>query len=310
MMKKLQARNSCFLFLAALIWGTAFVAQSVGMDYIEPFTFSALRSLIGSAVLLPCIFLFGKRKNEDGRQNDGKKDLIKGGVVCGLVLCTAANLQQVAMMYAGVGKSGFLTALYIVIVPLIGAFAGKKPGAKLCAAVVCAVAGLYLLCMKYGSLSLETWDILLLLCAAAFAVHIMVIDYFTQKADGVKLSCIQFLVCGVISFVLMLVFESPSLSAIFAAWMPVLYVGVFSSGIAYTLQIVGQKGMNPVVASLIMSLESVISAIAGWLILGQTLSKRETAGCMVMFAAIILAQLPEKKLNREKKPVKIGMRKD
>lgn len=305
-MNKLQARNSCLLFFAALIWGTAFVAQSVGMDYIEPFTFSALRSLIGSAVLLPCIFMFRKKKKDDGRKKEEKKDLIKGGIVCGLVLCTAANLQQVALMHAGVGKSGFLTALYIVIVPLLGVFAGKRPGVKLCAAVVLAVAGLYLLCMKSGSLSLESWDVLLLFCSAAFALHIMVIDHFTQKADGAKLSCVQFLVCGVISLVLMLLFEHPSIPAIFDAWMPVLYVGVFSSGIAYTLQIVGQKGMNPVVASLIMSLESVISAIAGWMILGQTLSRREMAGCIVMFAAIVLAQLPEKKLNREQKPVKIG----
>lgn len=294
-MNKLQARSFVLLFLAAFIWGTAFVAQSVGMDYIEPFTFSTIRSLIGSAFLVPCIFLLGKRKGGGPEKKNGdRKELLKGGLVCGLVICTAMNLQQVALMHAGVGKSGFLTALYIVIVPVIGIFLGKSPGIKLILSVVCAVLGLYLLCMKSGSFSLESWDIMLLLCAVVFALHIMVIDHFTQRVDGVKLSCLQFLVCGVISFVLMCLFEHPSASAVFDAWAPLLYVGVLSSGVAYTFQIVGQKGMNPVVASLVMSLESVISALAGWLILSQALSKREIAGCVVMFAAIILAQLPEK----------------
>lgn len=294
-MNKLQIRNSLLLFVAAFIWGTAFVAQSVGMEHIEPFTFSALRSLIGSAFLAPCIFLLGKfKEKKEDRAKEDKRELFKGGVVCGLVIFTAANLQQTAMLYASVGKSGFLTALYIVIVPIIGAAFGKKPGKKLCAAVLLAVAGLYLLCMKSGSFKLDFGDILLLLSAFAFSVHILVIDHYTRKADGVKLSCIQFLVCGILSSVVMLLFEHPSVSAVREALMPLLYVGILSSGVAYTLQIVGQKGMNPVVASLIMSLESVISAIAGWAVLGQILSEREISGCVVMFLAIILAQLPEK----------------
>lgn len=294
-MSKLQVRNSFLLFVAAFIWGTAFVAQSVGMEYIEPFTFSTLRSFIGSAFLVPCIGLLGKWKGNKAEQpTEDKRELLKGGIVCGIVIFTAANLQQVAMLYTSVGKSGFLTALYIVIVPIIGVVFGKKPGKKLAAAVALAVMGLYLLCMKTGSFQLEFGDILLLFSAFSFSVHIMVIDHYTQKVDGVKLSCIQFFVCGILSAVVMLLFEHPSLSAIWDTILPVLYVGVLSSGVAYTLQIVGQKGMNPVIASLIMSLESVISAIAGWAILGQILLKREIAGCVVMFLAIILAQLPEK----------------
>ena len=294
-MKKNQIRNSCLLLLAAFIWGTAFVAQSVGMEYIEPFTFSMIRSLLGSAFLVPCIFVLGKWKGAKGKQQqEDRKEMLKGGAACGIVLFIAVNLQQVALLYAGVGKSGFLTALYIVIVPVIGVFLGKKLGKKLIISVCFAVLGLYLLCMKPGSLGFAFGDILLLLCAAAFSCHILVIDRYTQKVDGVKLSCLQFFVCGILSAVVMLFLEKPSWPAILAAGVPLLYTGILSSGVAYTLQIVGQRGMNPVVASLIMSLESVISALAGWVILGQILSWREVAGCVVMFAAIILAQLPEK----------------
>ena len=293
-MSKLQVRNSILLFLAAVIWGCAFVAQSVGMEYIEPFTFSTLRSFIGSVVLLPCIWFFGKQKNTGASgQKEDKTVLLKCGLLCGILLFTAVNLQQIAILHTSVGKSGFLTALYIVIVPIIGVFTGKRPGKKLCLAVVCAVAGMYLLCMKSGSLTLEFADILLILCAVVFSLHIMTVDYYTRRVDGVKLSCIQFFVCGAISAVPMFLLENPSISAICTAWAPVLYTGVLSTGVAYTLQIVGQKGLNPVVASLLMSLESVVSALAGWLVLGQGLSARELTGCAVMFAAIILAQLPD-----------------
>ena len=296
-MKKLQIRNSFLLLITATIWGCAFVAQSVGMDYIGPFTFSAIRALMGSAFLVPCIWILDKKKknaSEKGSHRTAdRRELLKGGLACGLVICVAANLQQFGLMYTGVGKSGFLTALYIVIVPILGIFFGKKPGKKLCIAVVLAVVGLYLLCMKAGNFGLEFGDILLLLGSFAFSVHILVIDYYTERVDGVKLSCIQFFVYGVLSAVLTLLFEQPSISAVCQAAVPLLYTGILSCGVAYTLQIVGQKGMNPVIASLIMSLESVISAIAGWFILGQSLSTREIAGCAVMFAAIILAQLPE-----------------
>lgn len=283
------------LFLTAVIWGCAFVAQSVGMEYVEPFTFSAVRSLLGSVFLLPCIGIIGKWKGKKKSEDlGGRRELWKAGILCGVIMFVASNLQQFGILYTSVGKSGFLTALYIVIVPIIGVFAGKRPTLKLCAAVLCALIGLYLLCMKAGSLSLEFGDVLLLLCAVAFSFHIMVVDYYSQRVDGVKLSCIQFFVAGMLAAVVMLLFEHPSAAAVFEAWAPVLYSGVLSCGVAYTLQIVGQKGMNPVVASLIMSLESVVSALAGWLILKQLLNRREIVGCVVMFAAIILAQLPEK----------------
>lgn len=296
-MKKLQVRNSILLFLTSLIWGCAFVAQSVGADYIEPYTFNSVRFLMGGVFLLPCIWFQDRKKGAraDEAEKKDRRELLRGGICCGAALCTASNLQMFGIMYTSVGKSGFLTALYIVMVPLIGIFSGRKAGRKLWLAVAFALVGFYLLCMKSGDLGIGFGESMLLLGALAFSCHIMLIDYFTKRTDGVKMSCIQFFVCGLGSGVLMLLFESPSFSALRAAWLPLLYTGIFSSGIGYTLQIIGQKGMNPVVASLILSLESVNSAIAGWLFLRQKLTPREIAGCAVVFAAIILAQLPEKK---------------
>ncbi len=290
------------LLLTAFIWGVAFVAQSVGMDYVEPFTFNCVRSLIGGVVLVPCIFLLDKlnpQRNQEylaldlSGQKENQKKLIKGGVWCGIVICVASNLQQFGISYTTVGKAGFITALYIVIVPILGLFFRKKCSPAVWIGVVLAVFGLYFLCMTEG-FSVQLGDFLVFLCALAFSVHIMVIDHFTQLVDGVKMSCIQFLVCGVISGVCMFLFENPSMSNILAAWQPILYAGVLSCGVAYTLQIVGQKGMNPTVASLILSLESVISVLAGLVLLGQKLSGREVAGCVFMFAAIVLAQLPSR----------------
>ncbi|MCI8282355.1 MAG: DMT family transporter [Lachnospiraceae bacterium] len=301
-MKTQQIRNSLTLLLTAFIWGVAFVAQSVGMDYVEPFTFNCVRSLIGGVVLVPCIFLLDKlspQRNQDylaldlSGQKENQKKLIKGGVWCGIVICVASNLQQFGISYTTVGKAGFITALYIVIVPILGLFFRKKCSPAVWIGVVLAVFGLYFLCMTEG-FSVQLGDFLVFLCALAFSVHIMVIDHFTQLVDGVKMSCIQFLVCGVISGVCMFLFENPSMSNILAAWQPILYAGVLSCGVAYTLQIVGQKGMNPTVASLILSLESVISVLAGLVLLGQKLSGREVAGCAFMFAAIVLAQLPSR----------------
>ena len=192
------------------------------------------------------------------------------------------------------GKAGFITALYIILVPVLGLFMKKRVQGKVWISVTLAVAGLYLLCITDG-FSLGTGDLLVLLCALMFSVHILVIDYFSPKTDGVKMSCIQFFVCGILSGIAMLIFEEPSLGALLQAWMPILYAGVLSCGVAYTLQIVGQKDMDPTVASLILSLESVVSVLAGWVLLGQRLSLREISGCVLMFAAIILAQLPGKK---------------
>lgn len=291
---KQQIKSSLILLLTATIWGVAFVAQSVGMEYIGPFTFNAIRCVLGGLALIPVILVL-KKKKETGAENQEKEDkktLWVGGIACGVILCIASNLQQFGIMEASVGKSGFFTALYIVMILVIGIFIGKRPGIKLWFCVALAVVGMYLLCMKDGSFTIERADIMLLLCALAFSFHILVVDYFSPKVDGVKMSCIQFFVCGVLSAVGMLFTETPDISNIQAAWLPLLYAGLLSCGVGYTLQIVGQKGINPVIASLIMSLESVISALAGWVILGQVLSPKEILGCVLMFVAIIITQIP------------------
>lgn len=294
------------LLLTAAIWGVAFVAQSVGMDYVGPFTFNTVRSLLGGIVLIPCIVLL-KRINVGSKDTAGaaehasgdpagqRKVLLTGGVACGVLLCIASNLQQFGIMYTSVGKSGFITAMYIVLVPVLGIFLKKKAGIKIWCSVAIAVGGLYLLCMTDSGFSIQKGDLLLLLGAVIFSFHILTIDYFSPKVDGVKMSCIQFFTCGILSMVCMFLFEQPQIGAILQARIPIVYAGVLSCGVAYTLQIVGQKGMNPTVASLILSMESVISVIAGWLILHQKLSGRELLGCVLMFVAIILVQLPERK---------------
>lgn len=305
-MNKYTLRQSVLLLLTAAIWGVAFVAQSVGMDYVGPFTFNTVRSLIGGIVLIPCIVLLkrinagskdtaGAAEHASGNPAGQRKVLLTGGVACGVLLCIASNLQQFGIVYTSVGKSGFITAMYIVLVPVIGIFLKKKAGVKIWCSVAIAVCGLYLLCMTDNGFSIQKGDLLLLLGAVAFSFHILTIDYFSPKVDGVKMSCIQFFTCGILSMVCMFLFEQPQIGAILQAWMPIVYAGVLSCGVAYTLQIVGQKGMNPTVASLILSTESVISVIAGWLILHQKLSGRELLGCVLMFAAIILVQLPERK---------------
>lgn len=297
-MKTGKIKNSFLLILTAFIWGIAFVAQSVGGDVVGCFTFNGVRSLIGSAVLIPVIwFLDRQKKKELGEekfleQKGDKKTLFLGGLCCGIMLCIASNFQQFGILATTVGKAGFITAMYILIVPILGIFMKKKVGVKVWAGVVLATIGLYLLCMNSERLTLATGDLLVLICAGFFSLHILIIDHFAPKADGVRLSCIQFFVCGMISMAAAFLFESPSMTAIFAGWLPILYAGVLSCGVAYTLQIIGQKNMDPTVASLILSLESVFSVLAGWVILHQTLSLRELFGCALMFLAIILAQLP------------------
>lgn len=289
----MRIKNGLMLLLTAFIWGTAFVAQSVGMDYLEPFTFNGVRSLIGGAALLPCIWILQKL-NGRSKDTSTKKDLLTGGLACGVLLFAASSLQQIGIKYTTAGKAGFITAFYIVIVPVMGIFLHKKIGWKIWLAVVLAVAGLYFLCIT-ESFSVGKGDILVFLCALVFAVHILVIDHFAPKVDGVKMSCIQFFVCGILSVPFMFALETPKITAVMTAWMPILYAGVLSCGVAYTLQILGQKNVNPAVASLLLSLESCFSVLAGWIVLGERLSIREMSGCILMFAAIILAQVPEKK---------------
>lgn len=291
-MNKFVLRQSMLLLLAAAIWGVAFVAQSVGMEYVGPFTFLATRSVIGTMVLLPYIGIRdrGNRKNTREIVCD-KKELVMGGVCCGCLLFLASILQQIGIQYTTVGKSGFITAMYIVLVPMVSIFLKKKAGIKIWMGVILDVCGLYFLCMTPGNISFQKGDMLTFFCAVTFSFHILVVDYFAPRIDGVKLSCIQFAVCAALAAIGMVAFEAPSIEAILSAWLPILYAGALSSGVAYTLQIVGQRGMNPTVASLLMSMESVISVIAGWAILGQALSGRELVGCVLMFGAIILVQL-------------------
>lgn len=299
-----HSKNFILLFIAAIIWGIAFVAQSAGMDYVGPYTFNATRSLLGSAVLVPCIFILNRlnqRTQEEKKPKDNPKDLLVGGILCGLVMFVATSLQQIGILYTTVGKAGFITALYIIIVPILGIFLKRKAGIKIWISVVIAVVGLYLLCMK-GSFSLGKGDFLVLMCSLSFSVHIMVVDHYTVKVSGTKLSCIQFFVSGILSSIPMFLFENPDWSSICAAWLPIVYAGVLSCGVAYTFQIIGQRGTDPTIASLILSLESVMSVLAGWLILGQVLSPREILGCILMFSAIVLAQVnPKELLSRRNK---------
>lgn len=303
-MNRTSIRNSIFLLLAAIIWGGAFVAQSVGMDYVGPFTFNGIRNIIGSAVLVPVVILMNIHRTKTGfvptddkgqklTKKQYRKNTMIGGILCGCCLCAASTFQQIGIIHAAAGKAGFITALYVVIVPVLGLFLHKRVSLLTWFSVGLSLIGLFLLCMpgQRGTF-LQSEDIMLLLCALLFSIHIIVIDHFTVKADGVAMSCIQFLTCGMISLVIMLFCESPSWNGIMQALGSILYAGILSCGVAYTLQIVGQKGVNPTVASLILCLESVVSALAGWALLGEKLSAPELTGCMLMFGAIVLAQLP------------------
>lgn len=281
--------SNLLLALTAFIWGVAFVAQSVGMEYVGPFTFNACRFLIGGIVLIPCILLFGKKNKRKEPKN--QKTAVVGGICCGSILFAASSFQQFGVASTTVGKAEFITALYIVIVPLLGIFLRKRIPWSVWVSVVLAIIGMYLLCMTEG-LKVGKGDIYVFVCAICFSFHILVIDYFSPKTDGVLMSCIQFFTAGIISAIMMLIFENPELSAIFAAWAPILYAGIMSCGVAYTLQVVAQKNTDPVLASLILSLESAFSLLAGWVILGQKLSPKELGGCGLVFCAIILAQIP------------------
>ncbi|MBQ6889275.1 MAG: DMT family transporter [Lachnospiraceae bacterium] len=304
-MRKVNWKNSFMLLVTAAIWGAAFVAQSVGMEYIGPFTFNCVRNIIGGLVLIPCIWFLDKWKEkenkskaklEEGKDSGDRKKLLTGGTCCGIALFLASNMQQIGIQYTTVGKAGFITALYIVIVPILGIFLKKKCNVQIWIGVIIAIMGFYLLSIKDG-FRLEIADTYLLGSAVLFSVHILVIDYFSPRTNGVKMSCIQFFVCGILSGVVMFLVETPDLRSIFAAWMPVLYAGVLSCGVAYTLQIVGQKDFHPTIASLILSLESVFSVLAGWIILEQALTRRELLGCILIFCAIVLAQIPIKRTS-------------
>ncbi len=298
LLKKSTFKSSLMLFLAAFIWGTAFVAQSVGMDYLGPLSFNGTRFLMGSLVLAPVICFNRRSAAKKHKENEGKrpgslKTTIIGGVCCGLALCAAALLQQIGMLYTTVGKAGFITTLYIILVPVFGIFLKKRIPGKVWGGAAIAAFGMYLLCMS-ESLSLGRGDALVFLCAILFSVHILVIDHFSPRVDGVELSCIQFLTAGIIGSILAFLFEKPDIGDFVNGIVPLAYAGILSSGVAYTLQVVGQRDTDPTVASLILSLESVVSVLAGWVVLRQALTGRELAGCGLVFCAVILVQLPGK----------------
>ena len=287
--------GNLMLLLCAMIWGTAFVAQSVGMDYVGPFTFQSVRYLIGALVLVPVIALRSrvKRKNPEPwpAAGDRKTPLLRGGVLCGIALWAASCLQQVGIQYTTVGNAGFLTAMYIVIVPILGLFLGKRIEKKAVVCVALAVLGLYLISIKSG-FSMSRGDAMMCLCALLFAVQILLVDHYAPQVDGVKLACIQFLVAGLMAAVPMVLAERPSPGAVADAALPILYTGVLSCGVAYTLQIIGQQRAEPVVATLLMSLESVFSMAGGIILLHQVPTLREACGCLLMLLVVVLLQLP------------------
>lgn len=301
-----QLKGTILLLITALIWGAAFVAQSVGMDYIGPFTFSAARDVIAIIVLIPVILLFTD-KGTDGtyppilQQLKPDRITLIGGAWCGLVLGAADTLQQVGISMTTAGKAGFITALYIILVPLMGHFMGRKVPRIIMVCVALAIAGFYLLCIN-GDFQVSFGDFLVLCCAVFFALHILVIDHFLLKrANSIKLSWVQFAIAFLFSGTLTVLFEHPDWSALWDAKWPLLYAGGLSSGVAYTLQIVGQKYTEPTTATLIMSLESVFAALAGWLILGEVMTAKELTGCVLVFAAVILAQIPLPQLSFQQK---------
>lgn len=307
-MDKNSLKGSLLLFLGAFIWGTTFIAQSVGVNHLNAFAFNCIRNFIGVIALLPVLLwqICTKPKNMNSVQEIDSsanslyqnikeifsKDLLIGGLICGTALCIASNFQQLGIAYSTVGKSAFITALYIVLVPLMGLFFKKKLSIQIWIGVILAMIGLYLLCMKDEVFVLSTGDIYLLLCAFFFTIQITAVDHFAPKVNCVALSMMQFFVTAILSGIGMIFTKIPTWADITAAAIPLLYAGVLSCGIAYTLQIVGQKYLSATVATLIMSLESVFASLAGWLILNELLSTKELIGCGLVFAAVILTQLP------------------
>lgn len=294
-----KLKGGLLLLFATMIWGSAFVAQSIGMDYVEPFTFQAIRCTMAVVGLLPIIWLFDKKK-QDGKSFMKRflnKKLWLAGICCGTPLFFAVNLQQVGLVTTDPGKSAFLTAMYIVFVPLLGIFTGKKPGLNAWIGVILGVMGLYFLSCA-GVTAISLGDLLLLGCAAAFAAQILLVDRFAPSVDPLRLNCLQALVCAIGSAIAMLLTEHPTLTGIQGSWWEMSYAGFLSLGAAYSFQILGQKELEPTVASLIMSLESVVAVLCGWLLLGQGLSQWEIVGCLLIFAAIIISQL---KFQRKKR---------
>lgn len=305
-MAKRKILSNVLLVIAAIVWGVAFVSQEQAAKHIGTFTVTALRSIVATGAMIPLIIITSKinKRPVFEKTKEDRKLLVKAGVMCGVLLCVASNIQQFGISIypenANISaRSGFITALYVVLVPICGIFFRKKVGLNVWLSVVVATVGLYLLCGTQGLSGIYLGDGIILLCALSFSLQILCVDHFISRVDPVKLAAIEFFTCGIISLVFMLIIEKPSMESIMLAIKPVLYLGLVSSGVGYTLQIVGQKySDNPTVASILMSLESVFAALGGWVILGKDLSIYEICGCAVMFAAIVLAQLDFKKKTK------------
>lgn len=290
-----KMRGNLLLLITALVWGVSFVSQSIGMDYIGPNTFNGIRSLLGGLVLLPVIFITDTAKKKKGTYEkcDFKK-LLLYGTICGTLLCVAATLQSFGLKETTTAKSGFITALYIIFVSVIGIFAGRKLNIKIVFGVLLAVLGMYFLCLFGTEINFCFGDFLTFLCAIVFSMHIITIDKVAPKTDGVKLACTQFLICGFLNCAAMFLFENPDWALVWQCIIPILYSGIMSCGVAYTLQIVVQKYTDPTSASMLMSLESVFAALSGWILLGERMNIPQIFGGALMFAAIVLVQLPDR----------------
>ena len=289
-------KGNIILLITSLIWGISFVSQSVGVKTLSPAAFNGIRTILGALVLVPVIFAtdFVKKKNNTYHSEKKNKYLWLGGLVCGTALCAASTVQTYGLVYTTAGKGGFITALYILFVPIIGIFLGKRPGINVLIGILLSLAGMYFLCLFGTDLTMNKGDAIIIVCAILFAVHIICVDYFSPRADGTKLACLQFFVSGTINIIMMLMSDTPTIQDVLSCAVPILYSGVMSCGVAYTLQIIGQKYTEPTIASILMSFESVFSVLAGWLILKDALSPAEGFGCVLMFSAIIVAQLPRK----------------
>lgn len=312
--QKTQLKGVIMLLLTAFVWGSSFVAQSVGMESVEAFTFNGIRTLMGAAVLLPIILLRDKKATRGmdevmlAAHRAMDKKTLRYGAVLGLVLCMASNLQQFAFYDSTSGKIAFITSFYMFFVPLLGLFLRKRVPLLTWLCVAVGVLGLFFLCIDpAGSTGINRGDFLALCCSVVYAVHILMVERFAPDVDGIKLSCVQFAVSGTISCILMFVFETPRMSAILSAMIPLLYSGLMSCGFAYTFQIIGQKYTEATIASLIMCMESVFGVLGGAVLLHEVLSGREIMGCVIMFVAIIFAQISEpltEKLKERAKAVR------
>lgn len=292
-----KIKGSASLLLATLIWGTAFIFQSVGMDHIGPFTFQAIRCTLAVIGMVAVIWILDKKAGRDFLKGWQDKRLWKAGLLCGIPLFLACDLQQLGLVYTTAGKAGFLTAMYIVMVPILGIFLKRKISFIVPISVGIAVVGLYLLSFS-GTGSVNIGDIFMIICAVMFAVQILIVDHFAADVDAVRLNCIQAGVVAVASSIITAFTEQVHIPDLLNCWLPLCYTGFISMGAAYSLQIIGQKHVEPTTAALIMSLESVFAALFGWLLLKETMTVSEVFGCILMFVAVILSQIPIKTRHR------------